>query len=157
MDMFSFSRLAAAGLCVVVFTAALPAQGKKSDSVVKVAADADKPDAEGNQVITLTLQVDKGWHIYANPIDNKDLLNAQTVVTVKGAKAPKDVKIAYPAGKLEKDTILGDYKVYEDKVIIKAHVQRDPGDAGPLEVGVAFQSCNDKQCLLPATVKLTVK
>jgi DsbC/DsbD-like thiol-disulfide interchange protein len=134
------------------------AQGpSKSDKVVKVTvkADPDKPGADGQQVVTVTMVVDKGWHIYANPVGQKDLESAATVVKV-GAKIPPVLKVEYPKGKTVKDKVLGDYNVYEDKVAIKATVKRAEGDKGPLEVGVTFQACNDKSCLLPATVKLTL-
>jgi DsbC/DsbD-like thiol-disulfide interchange protein len=149
--------MAAAGLLLVFYTAALPARSTKSDSVVKITAEAGKPDAAGKQVIKLFLTIDKGWHIYANPVGNEDFANAATVVKVTGATPPREVKIDYPAGKVEKDAQIGDYKVYEDKVVITAHVQRAPGDTGPLDVSVSLQSCNAKTCLQPATVKVPVK
>ncbi len=132
------------------------AQPKKSDSVAKVTATAGKPDAAGKQVVTVTMKLEKGWHAYANPVGLDDLKPAQTVVTVTGKEKPQDVKVDYPPGKLIKDKVVGDYKVYEDKVEIKAIVTRAKGDTGPLEVTVKFQACNDKTCLLPATVKVTV-
>jgi hypothetical protein len=132
------------------------AQGKKSDAVVKVQATADKPGADGKQVVTITLNVDASYHIYANPVGNEDLSEAQTVVSITGKVKPEDVKVEYPAGTLIKDKDVGDYKTYEEKVTIKAHVQRAKGDTGPLEVSVKFQACTSKTCLLPATVKVTV-
>jgi hypothetical protein len=134
----------------------LPGQGKKSDAVVKVSASADKPSADGKQVVTITLAIDGKWHTYANPVDNDMLLSAQTTVSITGKDKPADVKVDYPAGKVVKDKQVGDYKVYEDKVAIKATVTRAPGDASPLEVTVKFMACDEKTCLLPATVKLTV-
>ena len=68
----------------------------------------------------------------------------------------KRCSVEYPAGKLVKDKVVGDYKVYDDKVTIKAMVKRAKGDTSPLEVSVKFQACTEKQCLVPATVKLTV-
>jgi thiol:disulfide interchange protein len=133
------------------------AQGKakKSDAVVKVTAKVtpDKPGTDGQQVVTVMLDIEKGWHIYANPVGHADLVESQTVVKVT-AKEPPEVKIDYPPGQLAKDSIVGDYKIYEGKVAIKAYLRRARGDTGPLEVSVTFQSCNDKSCLLPATVKL---
>ena len=55
----------------------------KSDSVVKATAAAEKPDANGKQVITLTLAIDKGWHIYANPVGAEDFASVQTTVKAK--------------------------------------------------------------------------
>jgi DsbC/DsbD-like thiol-disulfide interchange protein len=133
------------------------AGGKKSDAEVKVTAAASKPDPSGKQVITLDLKINKDWYIYANPVGHEDLASAQTVVTVQGKNKPEAVKIEYPAGKLKKDSVVGTYYVYEDRVQVRATVQRAAGDTEPLEVSVRFMACNPKGvCLLPATVKLNV-
>src|SRR5437899_1150085 len=92
------------------------AQIEKSDSVVKVKATAGKPDAEGNQTITITLDVDKPWHVYANPVGNDMLTGAQTVV--KLTSKVEDAKLTYPPGKVIKDSTVGDYKTYDGKVTI---------------------------------------
>src|SRR5262245_60002270 len=93
--------------------AGVSAQGaKKSDALVKATATAGKPDADGEQDVTVTLTVDKPWHIYANPVGLEDLADAQTTVTF-GAQV-KPIKIQYPEGKVIKDKVLGDYRVYED-------------------------------------------
>jgi len=104
----------------------------------------------------VTLTIDNGWHVYANPVGNADLDSAQTTVTVGGKVKPKGVAVDYPKGQVVKDMLVGDYNVYEKTVEIKATVERAAGDTGPLEVTVKLQACNDKTCLLPATVKLTV-
>jgi DsbC/DsbD-like thiol-disulfide interchange protein len=131
-------------------------KGKTSESVVKVTAKADKPDANGKQAVTITMEVEKDWHTYANPVGLEDLEDAKTVVTITGKNKLEDVKIDYPKGKLQKD-VVGDYSIYVDKVTIKAKVQRAKGDTGPLQVTVKFQACNDRSCLVPATVKKTVE
>jgi hypothetical protein len=131
------------------------AQAKKSDAVVKVKATADKPGADGKQTLTITLDIERPWHLYANPVGNEDFASAQTTISVSARAKPEDVKIDYPPGKLLKDPA-GDFKVYEGQVTIKAHLRRARGDTGPLEVSVKLQACNDKSCLLPATVKVTV-
>lgn len=133
------------------------AQVKKSDSVVKASAKADKPDADGNQNVTITLEIEKPWHLYANPVGNEELGQAQTKITISAKTEPESVKIDYPAGKLIMDAVVGNYKVYEGKVTIKAKVKRSKGDSSPLEVSIKLQSCDDKRCLEPATVKLTAK
>src|SRR5262249_51633681 len=73
--------------------------GKKSDAVVKADARADKPGADGQQTVTVTLDVSKPWHLYANPVGNKDLADVETTVSVAG-KA-KVEKVEYPAGKVK--------------------------------------------------------
>jgi uncharacterized protein YyaL (SSP411 family) len=131
---------------------------KKSDSVVKIKAsvDPEKPGDDGKQVVTVTITIDKGWHLYANPVGNEDLESSQTKVSVSGKEKLEDVTVEYPEGKEINDATVGKYKVYEDKVTIKATVKRAKGDTGSLEVTVKFQSCSDSSCLLPATKKLTV-
>ncbi len=136
----------------------LQAGGKKSDSQVKITASASKIDGDGNQVVTVKLAVNKGWHIYANPVGNSDLASSQTVVTVNAKAKPEELKVTYPPGKVTEDKVVGDYKVYEGEVNIKAALKRAAGDTGPLEVAIRFMACHEKGvCLLPATVKLTVK
>src|SRR5262245_4417707 len=122
MHLFRTSCLFAATLLTAATPIAL-AQGTKSDSKVKVTATADKPDNDGKQVVNLVLQIEKGWHVYANPVGNKDLEASQTVVSVTAKNKP-EVQITYPEGVLIPDKVVGDYKVYEDKVTIKATVKR---------------------------------
>lgn len=145
------------GVLALLFCNAATAlgQARKSDSLVKVDATADKPDADGKQTVTLTLEIDRGWHIYANPVDNEDLASVQTVVSIASKGKLDEVKIEYPAGKQEGEKDLK-YKVYEDKVVIKARVKRAKGNNDPLEVTIKLQACNDKTCLQPATIKKEV-
>jgi DsbC/DsbD-like thiol-disulfide interchange protein len=154
-------RLLALGLLLGLLAVALPAdvtaQGAKtSESVVKITGKADRPEGSGKQTLTLTVSINSPWHLYANPVGSEDLSSAQTTVTVNARERPTEVKVDYPAGKTIKDKTFGEYKVYEGTVTIKAHVQRAKGDTSPLQVSVKLQACNDKSCLLPSTVKLSV-
>ncbi len=148
--------LSCAILLVLGTFEAVDAQGKKSDSEVKVTATATKPDSSGKQLVTVSLVHNKGWHTYANPIGNEELDPNKTLVTVKAKGSPLAANVEYPMGKLTKDKIVGDYKVYENKIDIRATVQRAQGDNSPLEIDVRITACNEKTCLLPATVKVTV-
>jgi hypothetical protein len=132
------------------------ARPAKSDANVKVTATATKPDAGGNQVLTLNLDIAKPWHLYANPAGNEDLADSQTVVTVSAKEKPEAVKVEYPEGKLVKDPVVGDYRIYEGQVTIKAQVRRAKGDTSPLEVGIRVQTCTDKKCLERATIQVKV-
>lgn len=148
-----FGMIVSAGL---VLALGLPAAaGPKSEDKVKIAAQADKPDADGNQTVTLTLEVEKDWHLYANPVNNPDLEEAKTVVAFG---KPEAARVFYPEGRRVKDKVLGDYSTYEGKVIIRAQVRRARGDTAPLEVSIKLQACNDikGQCLEPSTAKITV-
>jgi DsbC/DsbD-like thiol-disulfide interchange protein len=131
------------------------AQRKTSKDVVKIDTKAEKPDDKGVQVVTVTLKVDEGWHVYANPVGNNMLENVETKVTIAGDSKHKITKVDYPPGKTKKD-VLGPYKVYEDTVDIKVHLQREGADAGPVNLKVLIQACNENACLLPGEVKVTV-
>ncbi len=131
------------------------AQAKKSDAVVKAEAKADKPDADGKQTVTITLDIERPWHLYANPVDNEDLASAKTDVAIRAKDKTEGVKIEYPKGKVIVDAAVGNYKVYEGKITIKATLKRTKGDDSPLEVSIKLQACDDKRCLLPATLKIT--
>src|SRR4051794_10859012 len=98
---------------------ASPAAGQGSDSVVKASAKASKPDDEGNQTVTITLDVtDKRYHLYANPVGNDSLKPTQTTVRFT-SKLEGDAKVEYPPGKPVKDEDVGNYKTYEGTVTIK--------------------------------------
>jgi DsbC/DsbD-like thiol-disulfide interchange protein len=155
--MKSAFRIAVLALAFAAVAGSVRAQAKRSDTVVKAEAKADKIAADGTQVVTITLTIDKGWHIYANPVGNDDLVDTQTVATLSSKNKLRSVKVEYPAGKLVKDKTVGDYKTFAGTVTIKATVRRATGDAEPLDVAVKVQACNESQCLLPATVKLTAK
>jgi uncharacterized protein len=146
---------AVAALVAGLALAAGQAAPLKSDSVVKATVVAGKPDADGKQTVTLTLAIDKGWHLYANPVGQEDLAAVQTTVKVKAKSAVDDVKVDYPAGKKVKDAVIGDYTVYEDMATIKISVNRAKGDDSPLELTVKLQACSDSTCLVPGEVKLT--
>ena len=145
-----------AAAVVLAATPAVRALAKNSKSVVKATANATAPDADGRQTVTVTLQIDKPWHLYANPVGNKDLTDNQTTVTVGARAKPEEVKVEYPAGTVARDKTLGAYKVYEDKATIKAHVRRARGDTSPLHLEVEVQACDQNKCLPPGTIKIEV-
>src|SRR5712692_9215798 len=104
---------------------------KRSDSVVKATATADKPGADGKQVITITLNIDDGWHIYANPAQHENVYPTKVAV---GGKKAEEVQVDYPKGKLVKDD--GDqYMAYQGEVAVKTTVSRTKDDS-PLKVKV---------------------
>jgi thiol:disulfide interchange protein len=151
--------LAAAFLALAAVLEA-PALAQKglitSDSVVKAEVKAAQPDADGKQSFIVTLDIEKGWHLYANPLP-KDFPGICVVVEVAGKSKPTALKVDYPPGKRVVDKDLGDHHIYEGKVEIKGVATRAKGDSSPLEVHVLVQACSDKKCLQEATIKLTAK
>jgi hypothetical protein len=131
-----------------------------SSSVVKSTITAAAPDAGGKQVVTIAMDIDKPWHLYANPVGFEDLDSAKTTVKISGADGLKVLSIDYPKGvklteKLADQTI--EYQAYEGKVEIKATVQRAAGDTSPIKVSVKFMACKAGTCLKGATVEKEVK
>ncbi len=145
-------------LAVVLILAATPFAGaapKESKEAVKITATADKPDADGKQTVTITLEIDKDWHLYANPVKNAMMTDSQTVVKIlANNKELADTQIKYPAGKEKKDADFGNYNIYEGKVEVTATVRRAKDDTTPLEISLQISACDDKKCLLPSTVKM---
>jgi hypothetical protein len=123
----------------------------KTDSVVEVTVAAEKPDADGKQVLTVTLDVEPGWYIYANPVGDELFEKAQAKVEVTREGKLIAVKFDYPEGKLIKEELI-EYRVYERKVAIKGTLQRGKDDSRPLKVSVRFQGHSRKFVCLPRTV-----
>lgn len=147
------------GLGVAVLTGALalvatPCFAQKTDSgskVTKVDVKAEKA-ADGGRTVTVTLEIEKGWHLYANPVGDELLEDAATKLTFLADGKAVAAKVAYPKGKTV--TVGPDrYNIYEDSVTIKATVP-----AGASKVRIKVQACNDetKKCLLPGSVTADV-
>ena len=151
-----FGRKALALLALAAITAAAlagelnPSRGGKKKIEAKVTAKADKPAPDGMQKVVVTMEVNPTWYAYANPVGNEDFATNATVIKVKRPRTKVDnVKIAYPPGKTKKDTIVGNYNIYEGKIEIPLTLQRTKGDTSPLEVSVQFMTCNVKGVCLP--------
>jgi DsbC/DsbD-like thiol-disulfide interchange protein len=129
---------------------------EKSDSKVKASVTATKLGADGKQTVTITLDVAKGWHLYANPVNhNNEFLDGNQTVVKIASKEKVNFKVMYPAGKTKIDK-KEKYDVYEGSVKIEATVMRPRGDTGPLQINIEVSACDDKVCLQPGVVKLMV-
>jgi DsbC/DsbD-like thiol-disulfide interchange protein len=138
---------------------ALLAQGwveGQGRSAAKIKADvkATKVAADGTQELTVTIDIDKGWYIYANPVGNPNFDGAETTLRIVTKEKIK-LEVAYPAGKVKRDD-LGAYKIYEGQVAVTAKLQRAKADTGPLEVHLEVNACDKSQCLPRGTLKLAV-
>jgi hypothetical protein len=135
--------------------------GVQEEEPVKLSATVspEKPSADGRQTITVTLEVGRGWHAYANPAGLDNLI--PTTVQVSAKAKLEEVKVDYPPGKKVIDPALEQpVQVYEGKTPIKVNIRRPllggKPDDSPLELSIKYQVCNDKLCLPPKTVKLQV-
>jgi len=155
---FLGALLAFAALALLLHSDAGAGGSRKSDGKVKASATATKVDAKGEQTVTITLAIDKGWHIYANPVNHKEefLDGAKTKVKIS-AKAKVEASVKYPAGATHVDKKSKDqYDIYEGTVKIEAKVKRSGGDTSPLELIIDVQACDSSVCLEPGKLKLMV-
>ena len=91
-------------------------------------------------------------------MEHDDLEGARTTLEVyaDGKKLP--LKVDYPKGTAEKDMKGLEYRVYEGEVTIKGMLTAK--DASELEVRIKVQACtsgDNGRCLVPATIKISVK
>jgi uncharacterized protein len=129
-----------------------------SADVVKVVYSAGSL-ADGLEMYYVTIYVAKGWHIYANPVGNKDLAASATVVEfVADGKPVGALDWVYPKGVKHKDSSGAEYDVYEGVTggtVLLFH--DDVKNAKAVSVKVKVVACNDKNCLKPATIKADAK
>ena len=112
---------------------------------VKATFQASKPDAMGKQTVTVTLQIEDGWHIYANPVGNEGYASNRVLFQATGAV----VKVLYPPGE-EKIGTAADgkkftYNIHKGKVVIRAEVTR-PSTPGPVELTLIYNACDANRC-----------
>src|SRR5262245_26080938 len=121
--------------CALIWHSEVGAGSRKSDGQVKATATATKVDDKGKQTVTITLDINKGLHLYANPVNhNNDFLDsAATKVTITAKMKPGKIEVKYPAGKTIVDK-KEKYDTYEGVVKIQAVVTRAPRDSSPLDI-----------------------
>ena len=107
----------------------------------------------------VSLSIAKGWHIYANPVENDVLGGSQTNLDIWQAGKKLAGTAVYPEGKLVKDKT-GDYRVYTGDVKLTIKLKNAPANAEDLEARIRVAACSegeDARCLQPATVTIPVK
>jgi DsbC/DsbD-like thiol-disulfide interchange protein len=119
---------------------------------VRAFATAGKIDKAGMQTVTITLMIDSGWHIYANPPQNKKYDGSKTEVKLRNTSSVK-YDVRYPVGTFSTGKYNLRCMVYQESVDIVAVVQRAPGDASPVDIDVTFCACNDDTCYAPVTLR----
>lgn len=115
--------------------------------------------ARGAQIrIKVSVDIDEGWHIYSL----KKLEDGPIPTTVQ---LPKDQPAFRQTGPVEapppvsryEETFQMQVESYEEEVefLIPVEVANDaPAGAAVLKIEARYQSCDNKQCLPPRTVKL---
>ncbi|GIW82718.1 MAG: hypothetical protein KatS3mg105_4525 [Gemmatales bacterium] len=126
---------------------------KRSQDVVRVNAVFEPAAADGWRRLLVTLRIQPGWHIYANPVGPTELHDVQTEISPATADTIF-LRVDYPRGKVQQSEFLGSYRIYEGTVTIPVLVRHKGGSTGPAGIVVRFQACSDRTCLPPARVRL---
>lgn len=109
--------------------------------------------------VLVQLQIAEGWHIHANPSGDPEI-DLPTELEVDSKLGIELTKIVYPAGKkVERGEDEKPQSLYMGKVNLIGQLDvpaKAAGRGDELIVTVAFQACNDAQCLPPKKLKLTI-
>jgi uncharacterized protein YyaL (SSP411 family) len=109
--------------------------------------------------VLVQLQIAEGWHVHANPPGDPEI-DMATEVELDSNLGIELAKVNYPAGrKVERGDDEKPQSLYMGKVALIGQLDVPASAAGRREdliVTVAFQACNDAQCLPPKKLKLTV-
>ncbi len=120
------------------------------DSRAVVAASAKRVGDD----VTITLTIQKGWHIYANPTGVAAIPPSR--LTLEPGQGMKLLSVDFPPGVPTLLDSSGKEKVsvYADTVVFKVRVGPDPAakkpPAAPLKFRLRCQACDERACLAPA-------
>ena len=110
--------------------------------------------------IVLTLDIEPGWHVNANPASMEFLI--PTVATSSAGGQSLDIPTEYPRGRVS-DIVLGDtaLEVYDDGASIRLLPDEKQTtalkEAGKLDMTVRVQACSDEGvCLAPADLPVAL-
>ena len=108
--------------------------------------------------LTVTATIKKGFHIQANPAAEEFLI--PTILTVQASEGTVPGKPVYPPGRPYR--LKGsseDLLTYEDEVTIMLPVKvmgSAPAGNASLTGKLNFQPCDDRKCLFPRSVSVTI-
>ena len=130
---------------------------QKGPVIVELLAGADKFRAGSKVPLAVKLSLDEGWHVQAHEPSQPNLIG--TRFTLLNTDLGKLSEAVYPeAQKLA--TPLGELHVYGGTALMGARLEV-PADAKPgkarLRVAVEFQACDDKRCLTPERIELSLE
>jgi uncharacterized protein len=127
-------------------TSATPHFADSADHVHVVAAARDTTDTDK---LVVTLRIDPGFHINANPASFENLI--PTSLMFAGVKP---LRVVYPKATRFKPKFLSEaLDVYQGTVAIAAYLPKGTFSRSvPLGITVTAQACTDVICLPPATL-----
>ncbi|QDT38674.1 protein-disulfide reductase DsbD domain-containing protein [Stratiformator vulcanicus] len=140
----------------------------RDDSIVLAAGDdsglvtsrvflsTDRLPAGQTVPFAVVLDIDRGWHINANPASPAFLV--PTAIAIKSKLGTKLADMKYPKGEpIRVAGIDEPLMTYDGKVILFGKLKIPADAAGKKEtiaVGVRYQACDDQECRRPETKSL---
>ncbi|WP_322002900.1 protein-disulfide reductase DsbD domain-containing protein [Marinobacter alexandrii] len=131
-----------------------------SDKVRLNLAEGGKALVGETGEIVLTLDIEPGWHVNANPASMEFLIPTVASSSVNGQSL--DIPTQYPRGRVS-DITLGDtaLEVYDDGASIRLLPDEKQTtalkEAGKLDMTVRVQACSDEGvCLAPADLPVAL-
>jgi uncharacterized protein YyaL (SSP411 family) len=127
---------------------ATPYRAASLDSSAYAHARAQRTDAAE---LILTVKIDQGYHINANPASEPFLVATQVLVDGQA-----DIEVEYPASRVFKAKFAPEgIAVYQDRIILKAKLPTSDPESHP-QISLRVQACNDEICLAPVTIAAPV-
>ena len=121
------------------------------DSAAYVHARAYQVELQEASELTLTVKIDPGYHINANPASETFLIATELIVAGQA-----DIEVEYPQSQSFKAEFAPQgIAVYEGRIILKASLPKVTTNNYP-ELSLRVQACNDKVCLAPALLPVSV-
>lgn len=117
----------------------------------------DKVQPGSQFQIAIVVEIDKGWHINANPAGEN--LIATEVLLPEDAPNVTFGEVVYPAGEVMNLASLGLVPLYHDTITIGLEadlLQTAPIQPQTLTFKLRYQACNDDVCLLPEELSVAV-
>jgi DsbC/DsbD-like thiol-disulfide interchange protein len=110
--------------------------------------------------VSLTADIDSGWHIYAFPQPPGSSIIPTDVTVPEGQTLSLSGDIQPPEAQSQMDPTVGKaIDIYKDSVTfdlpLKVAKKAHPGKQ-TLEIDARYQACNDRLCLQPRTEKVDV-
>jgi uncharacterized protein YyaL (SSP411 family) len=123
-----------------------------TENVVHAVGEAHS--AGDRDEIDVTIRVDDGYHVNANPASFDYLI--PTTLSVAGVAG---IRVAYPDAKIIKPKFAREgLKVYEGSIKLIAMMPKGALARGkPVNAELGVQACNDEICLPPAKLPLTIR
>jgi hypothetical protein len=119
-----------------------------------VRASGEAQGASDHDDITVTLIVDEGYHVNANPASFDYLIPTQLVLA-----GLSNTRVTYPDATVIKPKFAPDgLKVYQGRVNLRVAVPKGTvGPGKPAAGNLLVQACNEETCLPPATLPVTIE